>query len=428
MSNANTSKASNSKSHSKGSVSYDAIVVGAGVIGATLALGLAQQKGWKVALLEKSVPVGEQQQANLRATALGLPSQKLLSDLDVWQMLDNENYCAYEHMFVWDENSDSELSFSSSDYGKDALGYIVDHFALQRQLQIQLKNQQPVASKGATIDCYYDAQIEEICQQDSGVQVSVKVDVSGEASEKVETDEVVTLSAQWLFAADGVDSQVRTMAHISMSQHDYQQDGVVAKIRTEHAHQHTAWQRYIDDGSIALLPLNNGECSIVWSVTKPQAAELLSLSDQKFVKRLESVLQSKLGTIELCSKRFSFPLRSVRAEQYLKNSVILLGDAAHGIHPMAGQGANLGFNDVAKILEEIADMPAQHSKMYRAFRRYERQQKLNNQTMDGFLTGLDSVFRTDNVLVHSLRRVGMKMINEQPLIKSMFANQVLGKH
>ena len=391
---------------------YDAIIVGAGVIGATLALGLAQQKGWQVALIEKSGIAEKSFQDNIRATALGLSSQRLLAELDVWQQLEQAQQCAYRKMLVWDENSDSQLAFDAADYHKSCLGWIVDHNALHLCLQEKLLQNQSQNK----VECFYESQVNSVKQLQSIVQVEIS-----------KQEKALNLSAPWLFAADGVNSQIRAQADIPVSLHDYHQQGVVAKIRTQESHQYTAWQRYLSSGSIALLPLNNGECSIVWSTENSQAETLLSLSEQDFVQRLQSTLQSRLGAVELCSKRFAFPLRSVRAEQYVKDSVILLGDAAHGIHPMAGQGANLGFADIATLLNEIKDMPAEDNKMHRALRRYERAQKLNNYRMDSFLTALDTLFRTNNPLLQSLRRVGLQFVNQQAMLKSAFAQQVLGK-
>lgn len=391
---------------------YDAIVVGAGVIGATLALGLAEQKGWHVALIEKTTIAKEPLQDNIRATALGLPSQQLLVELGVWQQLEHAQQCAYGKMLVWDENSDSQLSFDATDYHEDCLGWIVDHNALNLYLQEKLLQ----SEKRNKIECFYESQVGSVKQLEATVQVDI-----------INQEKMLNLSAPWLFAADGVNSQIRAQADILASSHDYHQQGVVAKIRTQKSHQYTAWQRYLSSGSIALLPLSNGECSIVWSAENSQAETLLNLSEQDFTKRLQSTLQSRLGAVELCSKRFAFPLRSVRIEQYVKDSIILLGDAAHGIHPMAGQGANLGLADVSKILLEIANMNASDKKLKRAFRQYERARKLDNYRMDSFLTGLDTLFRTNNPLLQSLRRVGLNFVDQQAMLKSAFAQQVLGK-
>ena len=387
---------------------YDAIIVGAGVIGATLALGLAQQKGWQIALIEKSPFTEKPFLENIRATALGLPSQRLLTELDVWQQLEQSQQCAYGKMLVWDENSDSQLSFDAADYHEPCLGWIVDHNAVQLCLQKRLQQ--------SKVECFYESQVNSITQ----IETITNVEINNQ-------EKKLNLSATWLFAADGVNSQIRSYAGIPVDSHDYHQQGIVAKIRTEKSHQYTAWQRYLSSGSVALLPLSSGECSIVWSAESSQAETLLNLSEQDFAQRLQNTLQSRFGTVELCSKRFAFPLRSVRVEQYIKESIILLGDAAHGIHPMAGQGANLGFADVATLLNEIKNMPAEDNKMHRALRRYERQQKFQNHMMDSFLTSLDTAFRSDNIWLNTIRCIGMKTINDHSSIKSLFAQHVLGK-
>ncbi len=396
---------------------YDAIVIGAGVIGASLALSLAKRNGWTVALIEQNEALKNaefQPVPNIRATALGLSSKSLLTDLGVWHHLSEQSVCPYENMFVWDENSDGELTFAASDYDVEALGFIVDHFALQEKLQDLIDEQQ-------NIEPYYLSTIEGYEASDTlGAPTWVNVRM-------MHNDAGKTLKARWVFAADGVNSQVRRLAGISTSEHDYQQQGIVAKIRSQHGHQNTAWQRFLSSGPIALLPLESGECSIVWSLPTNQAKALYGLSEVDFSKRLTSVLQARLGEVELTSARHMFPLKSRRTDAYLKASVVLVGDAAHGIHPMAGQGANLGFDDIDCLLNAIEGMSADHPKLRRALRHYERQQKLSNGKMDAFMTSLDSIFRTDNTILTSLRRVGLKAVNQHSLIKELLAQQVLGK-
>ena len=403
--------------------SYDAVVIGAGVIGACLALGLAKKNGWKVALVEKNATLQSSTftpEPNIRATALGLSSQSLLSDLGVWQSLNEQQVCAYDKMYVWDENSDGELTFAASDYAVEALGFIVDHFALQARLQNMVSEQ-------ANVDAYYLSDIQSL-DFGSDLLDASSVNASAMTSIRIKQNgKDVNLRTQWVFAADGVNSEVRQLADIGISEHNYQQQGIVAKIRSQHDHQNTAWQRFLSTGPIALLPLKSGECSIVWSMPTKQANTLCELSEADFSKRLESALQSRFGSIELTSQRYMFPLKSVKADAYLKKFVVLVGDAAHGIHPMAGQGANLGFEDIQRLLFEVDGMSADHPKLRRAFRRYERQQKLSNYTMDTFMTSLDSIFRTDNVLLSSLRRIGLNTINKHSSIKELFAQHVLGK-
>ncbi len=408
---------------------YDVVVVGAGIIGASFALRLAQQSELTVAVIDRGSISLMPSVPNLRATALGLQAQRLLDDCGVWPQLAATQCCGYSAMTVWDENSDGMLQFSAADTGAIQLGYIVDHFALQSLLQQELSKQTNVTSfyqhelQGVTLaearsDTATQLQITSVLNSDSN---------PGSASDKGRD---IALTAGLVVAADGVQSVVRQLAGIETRSMDYQQTGIVAVIRTQKSHENTAWQRFLSSGPLALLPLSNGDCSIVWSADNDLADELMALSDEAFSARLQAALQGRLGAVELCSQRRIFPLASHRARRYLQDNLVLVGDAAHGIHPLAGQGANLGFADIVLLLEQlIGDLDKFNQRGFSplVLRRYERQRKLDNYAMDAAMTALYKSFRqTSSPLLSAVRGIGMNSINQSNQLKRVLAGKAIG--
>jgi len=407
---------------------YDAAIVGGGVIGLSLALGLAKNNAWKIALVEKglkpvlSIPAPTE--PGIRATAMGLPSVELLESLGIWQALTESQRCAYKAMYVWDENSQGELFFTADDYAVNELGFIVDHNALHECLSVVVDGQ-------GLIDQFYETEIKSLQSSDGCVQLTISSSESlvKNTSEQTASKQTISkrIKANWVFAADGSDSSVRQLAGFNVSQHDYHQLGLVCKIQTQFPHQQTAWQCFKTSGPLALLPLSNGECSIVWSLGTTDARAMQQLSNDDFAARIKAGIQSRLGQVEISSDRFAFPLRSIRSSQYVKERVVLLGDAAHSVHPMSGQGANLGFMDVSVLLDELDGLSADDLLIPRRLRAYERKQKLNNQRLDTFQTNLDRLFGYHAPLINSIRGLGLGLINRQGALKSFFAQQVLGK-
>ncbi len=376
------------------SVDYEVIVVGAGVIGASAALAM-RQLGYQTLLIDGAAEVKDMP-SNIRATALGEQAKQLLMNLGVWDDLSSEQVHPYTKMQVWDENSSGELCFDAIDSGLTELGYICDHFALQKHLQQRCAK---------VLDTRYESLIEAVDQHDMGVELSLQDGTS--------------LSANLLIAADGVNSFVRQHLGVTASAVDYQQTGIVAQIHSQHPHQNTAWQRFLSTGPLALLPLANGNCSIVWSMDNSSAEVQLNNTADAFEARLTAVSQGVLGDIKLVGKRYGFPLKSVKADQYLTEQVLFIGDAAHGIHPLAGQGANLGLADVAELLKVLNDKPKLVDAR-RNLRRYERTRKVDNYRTDSMMSAINNMFLSEQAIVSSIRGVGMNWINKRSALKQFF--------
>ena len=393
----------------------DVVVVGAGMVGASCALGLAQKGKLSIAMLDRSsaetLPENIQQ-ANIRVSALSQSSVQLLKDLDVWQELPDEYHYPYQRMQIWDEMNDAELAFDAAEVGSKELGFIVDNHSLVYALQRKIE-------KCSQIKPLYSESISELQQDNEAVTLKLE---SGEQ-----------LRCDLLIAADGTNSWVRKALEIPVKEFEYEQQAIVVKIATKFSHNATAWQRYLSSGPVAVLPLygnkkfaNQG--SIVWSAQNIEAERLMALSDKDFAVELQHALENRFGEIQLLSERQNFPLKSNIASRYVEGRAVLVGDAAHRIHPMAGQGVNLGFKDAAMLTQEVlaAHDSNRNISSYRILRRYERARKLDNQLTDQSMTTLHRLFGISNPGFAMLRGLGIKALNSSTMLKNRMARQAMG--
>ena len=384
---------------------FDVIVVGGGMVGAAMAVGLDQQ-GLRVALVEQRKPETFNAAADydLRVSAISPASQLLLKGLGVWQLIQQERHCQYSDMHVWEDDSEYGLHFSAAELEKDSLGAIVEnnlilHALWQRLGDTQLFCPQKVA------ELEIDGQRARVCL------------ASGEM-----------LDAPLVVAADGGRSQVRSLAGIQTFGWAYQQKGIVAVVTTESPHKNTAWQRFLSSGPIAFLPLDDGRCSIVWSADDRLAEELLQLGDQQFCEALSASSQRALGGVTGTGPRAAFPLHFQQAEQYIRPRLALVGDAAHVVHPLAGQGVNLGFGDVELLTRLLvsANHAGRDLGSHKTLRRYERARKAEDALMAQMTDRLSQVYRMDGQLHNFGRQQGLRAVNLLKPIKNALATQALG--
>lgn len=315
------------------SAKLDAVVVGGGVVGAACALALARCD-LDVALVEAGTPAAwSAATPDLRVYAFAPDNAALLDGLGVWRDVAATRVQPYRRMRVWDAAGGGELHFDADAYGRAQLGWIVENALLQDRLWAAL----PAA----------------------GVRVLTGTRVAGleqdAAGVRLQLDDGGTLAARWAIAADGGRSALRALAGVEVDAHDYRQRGVVAFVRTETRHEDTAWQRFLPTGPLAFLPFADGLCSIVWSLPEAEAQRVLALSPERFEDELERAFAGRLGAVQLASARAAFPLRRQLARTQLAGRVLLAGDAAHTVHPLAGQGVNLGLRDVASLRDAIRD-------------------------------------------------------------------------
>ena len=312
----------------------DIAIAGGGMVGAACALALAR-RGFAVALLEAREPkawrAGEPE--DLRVIALAPSSARLLDELGAWRSIQAARVSPYLRMCVWDAASGAELGFDAAHEGRAQLGWIVENNLIACTLWNALE--------GAGVRRVCPARVTTFAQRDDRVTLDL--------------DNGEVLSAALLVIADGAGSALREQTGIGVRGRDYGQRAVVAHVATERAHEATAWQRFTHEGPIALLPLSDGRSSIVWSLPETRAREMLALDDPEFLEAAGVASDFRLGRLVSTTPRASFPLRLQIAERFSSGRCVLIGDAAHTVHPLAGQGANLGLRDVAELASVLGE-------------------------------------------------------------------------
>jgi 2-octaprenyl-3-methyl-6-methoxy-1,4-benzoquinol hydroxylase/2-octaprenylphenol hydroxylase len=312
----------------------DVAIAGGGMIGAACALALAR-KGFEVVLIEAREPspwhAGDRE--DLRVIALAPSSARLLDGLGVWSTVRDARVSPYARMHVWDAETGAELHFDATPEGRAELGWIVENKLLQWTLWQALE--------GAGVRRVCPGELRGFAAR--GDRVSL------------ELNEGEPLSARVLVIADGAKSTLREKAGIATRGRDYAQRAVVAHVATEKPHEATAWQRFLPEGPIALLPLRDGRSSIVWTLPDAEARRVLSLDDPAFCEAVGLAADFRLGRVTEATPRASFPLRLQLAQTYAGEGCVLLGAAAHAVHPLAGQGANLGLRDVVELASVLGE-------------------------------------------------------------------------
>ncbi len=319
---------------------FDVVVVGAGVVGSATALAFARD-GLRVAIVDPRAPVPwDADKPDLRVYALAQDSAALLDGLGVWNDIEPHAQ-PYRSMRVWDAAGGGELRFDAQRLGRDALGWIVEHGLLADRLWNALQN------AGVTLRC--PQRVIAIVDADPELDIARRQD----DAIALQLDDHSALRARLVIAADGANSALREMAGIGIASHDYQQRGVVAYVETTQPHQDTAWQRFLPDGPLAFLPCRDGRSSIVWTLPDAEAERVIALDDAMFCRELTRAFDATLGDVVGVSPRAAFPLRRQIAERFVEGRIALCGDAAHVVHPLAGQGLNIGLRDVIALRETI---------------------------------------------------------------------------
>lgn len=347
----------------------DVVVAGGGVVGAACALALAAQ-GLEVTLVEAAAPPGwEPARPDLRVYAFAPDNAALLDGLGVWARVREARLQPYRRMRVWDAAGGGELAFDADAFGRDALGWIVEHGLLVDRLWAAL------AGAGVGLRC--PARVEALEQDDDGVRLRL--------------DDGGIVAARLAVAADGAESSLRALAGIGVRDRDYGQRGVVAYVATERPHRDTAWQRFLPTGPLAFLPCADGSSSIVWTLPDDEAARVQALDDDGFADALTRAFDARLGRAKPLSPRVGFPLRRRLSARALAGRVLVLGDAAHVVHPLAGQGVNLGLRDVAALRDLVAAAGGRWDSPHRLLR-WERQRRSENTLAAYAFDGINRLF------------------------------------
>jgi 2-octaprenylphenol hydroxylase len=387
----------------------DAVIVGGGAIGTALALALARD-GFEVALVESRAPKPwrVEDDVDLRVVALAADTRKLLDDLGVWTPIAAARTAPYRRMRVWDASAPGELCFDAAERGEAALGWIIENRLIQHALWA-------AATQAPGLRLLSPAEVAAVENGADAAEVSLA--------------DGTRLRAHVVIAADGAESPVRAMLGIETTGRDYAQRAVVAHVVTARAHENTAWQRFNPGGPLAFLPLSDGRSSIVWSLPDSEAARILALDDAAFRDELGCAFDFRLGEIISTTPRAAFPLRMRFAGKYVAGRCVLAGDAAHVVHPLAGQGMNLGFRDVACLRRVLGDARRRGSGIGAAhvLGRYQRERRSENTLAAYGLDGIERLFGNPGAIASGLRGAGLAMVGRAGPLKHFFAEMAAGR-
>lgn len=389
----------------------DVVVVGGGMVGLACALALGQV-GFRVVVIEASTQEQKQISAicpfDAKVVAITRASENLFSNLGVWEAIKKTRLCSYQHMKVWDSQLDGNITFSAVDFFEPDLGHIIEQSVILWALQQAIKKCPDITlMKGATLETL------EILTDHAQLSLS----------------EGTQLKSTLVIGADGVNSLVRKLCSIESDGWEYEQSAIVATVEGEQSHRQTAYQRFAIDGPLALLPLSDPHLSsIVWTTSPENAVLLCQETPKRFAEHLSRESHFVMGKMRLAGTRLSFPLRTHHAKQYVISRCVLIGDAAHTLHPLAGQGVNLGLLDVAALVDTIteAKMKKRDIGILNTLKRYERLRRTHNQVMIWVMELFKRGFSSQSNFIQLLRNVGLNWVDRHTSIKQLFAKMALG--
>lgn len=388
---------------------YDVLIVGGGMVGSALACALGDS-GLSVAVLERQLPrsFDPAQLHDLRVSALSIASERFLENIGAWEGIRSRRNCPYRRMKVWERSSTAAATeFDAAEIGHDHLGYIVENRLIQIALLDRLKD-------FANIDLISPAP-------------TARIDYSPGAT-LVQLEDGNELIGRLVVAADGGDSRVRQAAGIGVTKWDYEQQALVASVTTAYGQQDITWQQFTPTGPLAFLPLSGNNASLVWYNTPNQVKRLQALPDTQFLEQLLATFPAELGCITQIQGRSSFPLRRQHAQQYVKEGVALVGDAAHMIHPLAGQGVNIGLLDAASLAEVLlaAHVAGESLCSLDVLSRYEKQRRRHNLLMMQVMDGFYRVFSNDIGPLKMLRNAGLGLAGRLPPARNRVMEFAMG--
>ncbi len=402
---------------------FDIVIAGGGMVGTSLARLLADigmgSKPCRIALLDRVAFEPDKTLFHVRpgrydprVSALTQASKALFSELKIWRYIADMRQCPYGEMHVWDAEGTGSIQFRAHEVHQSDLGSIVENSVISSALYQGLKEQSNLT---------YFAPFN---------LTSVKRDESGTLL--IGSEDGSAVRAKLLVAADGANSRIRQLAGFATREWDYGHDAIITTVQTEKPHRAIAWQRFIHTGPLAFLPLAGDKeqrhCSIVWSVVTSEAERLMGLSGAQFNDALTHAFESKLGAVRCSDKRFRVPLRQRHATEYFRDGIVLVGDAAHTIHPLAGQGVNLGFLDVIALSEELHTglNAGREVSDLRILGRYQRRRKPHNLRMMWVMEGFKHLFAGRTPATVWLRNFGLTQIDGAGPLKNLLVRHAMG--
>ncbi|MBX3708680.1 MAG: UbiH/UbiF/VisC/COQ6 family ubiquinone biosynthesis hydroxylase [Gammaproteobacteria bacterium] len=392
------------------STTHDIIIVGGGMVGLALACMLAQRTSLTIAVLEVHSPIYSWSAScyHHRVSAIALSSQRIFQSLHVWGDICDKRVSPFTQIQVWDAVGKGKITFDSEEIAEPWLGHIIENNLIQSVLKekisqyLQVKFISPVQLIKLTID----EQIVEL-ESDNGNVYKGKLAV----------------------AADGANSWLREAAKMDVEKRDYHQAAIVAAVQTSLPHGRIARQIFLDTGPLAFLPLaDEHQSSIVWSLPLEKAQRLMSLDEVYFQHALAEAFENCLGEIPNIDERYVFPLFKQQATEYVKPRLALVGDAAHTVHPLAGQGVNMGLLDAASLSDVIVEAVKNHRDIgnYTSLRRYERWRKADNFTMLAGVDVIKNLFASNKKSIQQLRSLGLKTTHQVKWMKNLFTRHAVG--
>lgn len=391
---------------------YDLLIIGGGMVGLSLALAVRKLTDLTIAIVEPNQPTDLTQTPELRVSAINAASEQLLKNLDVWPAISQQRLQPYRHMHVWDKANIGALDFDidqlSDARNRDNLGHIIENKVIRNALW-----QQAEADVG--ISLLTQEPLQNVAMGDHEVFASF-------ASQ-------MPVMAKLVVGADGANSWLRQQLDMTMAFRDYDNHALVATVDCELGHQETAWQVFLPEGPLAFLPLyHSNQCSIVWSTSPQEAERLQALTGSEVAKALTAASDGKLGQISLASDIQSYPLTMRLAHKFTKGRAVLIGDAAHTIHPLAGQGVNLGLQDAASLAQLISEYNQGESTWYsdKMLSQYNRWRRAEALEMVTAMEAIKQSFTPQIAPIKLLRGLGMGLINHIPAVKQQMIKQAMG--
>lgn len=390
--------------------SHDILIVGGGMVGLALACMLAQKTSLSIAVLESQshTPAWSASHYHHRVSAIALSSQKIFQALHVWDDIRHKRISPFRQILVWDAAGEGEIIFNSREIGETLLGYIIENNLIQTSLEAK-------AREYPNVEIIAPVKLASMVENDSTIELIA--------------DNGRVFKAKLAVAADGAKSWLRKQAQIDVEKFDYQQNAIVATVHTALPHHETARQVFLDSGPLAFLPLmHENMSSIVWSLPAEEAHRLMAVDAPDFQHAIAQAFEYRLGDVVKIEQRHAFPLSRQQAKKYVKPRIALIGDAAHTVHPLAGQGVNMGLLDAASLSDVLLDAIKNNRDFssYTNLRRYERWRKADNFTMMAGVDMIKILFASEKKSIQNIRSLGLNATNRVKWIKNCFARHAVG--